>query len=99
MTNIPKESGFFTRQSTDPDVQEAPGKGRVAKMRACARSRDIMTVEGHPVCPEEASVVLAVYDALSGPEARHALMSPLRVAKVLEYARRLSAPVQARRAG
>lgn len=96
MTNIPKESGFFTRT---PDVQEAPGKGRVAKMRAVARSQDVMTVEGHPVCPEEASVVLAVYDALSGPEARHALMSPLRVSKVLEYARRLTSPVPLRKAG
>jgi hypothetical protein len=59
-------------------------------MRHIARSGAIMSVEGHPVDPSQAQTVEAVYDALSGPAARHTLMSPLDVAKVVDWARRLA---------
>jgi hypothetical protein len=81
-----RESGTFAAQS----APEAPGRNRISKLRHIARQREVMSVEGHPVDPREAQTVVAVHDALSGPEARHALMSPLRVAKVVEWASILS---------
>jgi hypothetical protein len=57
-----------------------------------------MCVEGHPVDPSQAQTVEAVYDALSGPEARHALMGPLSVGKVVDWSRRLAFGTAARRA-
>lgn len=59
-------------------------------MRAIARSGATMCVEGHPVDPSQAQTVEAVYDALSGPAARHMLMSPLDVSKVVDWSRRLA---------
>ncbi len=84
----PKESGFFARQ----DLREAPGRGRVAKLRAIARGESVLCVEGRPFAPSEAQSVMAVYDALSGPEARHTFMSPLDVGRVAEWARKLLSP-------
>lgn len=89
----PGESGFFTRR----EIPEAPGRNRISKMRHIARSGEVMCVEGHPVDPSQAQTVEAVYDALSGPAARHTLMSPLDVSKVVDWSRRLSSGAARRR--
>ncbi len=88
-------SGVFTRQ----DIPEAPGRNRISKMRHIARAPSPMCVEGHPVDPSQAQTVEAVYDALSGPAARHALMGPLDVSKVVEWSRRLASGTVVRDAG
>ena len=82
----PQQSGFFTRQ----EIPEAPGRNRVSKMRHIGRSGETMCVEGVPVEPSQAQTVTAVYDALSGPAARHMLMSPLDVSKTVEWSRLLA---------
>lgn len=88
------ESGFFVKGTGERvgDPSEAPGRGRVAKLRAIAAGKDILLVEGHPVDPIEAGMIMGVYDALSGPESRHVLMSPLSILRVIDFSRRLSRP-------
>jgi len=68
-------------------------------MRAIARADAPMCVEGHPVDPSQAQTVEAVYDALSGPAARHALMSPLSVSKVVDWSLRLASGPASRLTG
>lgn len=103
------ESGFFRkdenelheepehdRRSFDPG--EAPGKTRIEKFRAIVKDRSVMCIEGQPVDLFSASTVVAVYDALTKPENRHTLMSPISILRVIDIALRVSSRARTRAA-
>lgn len=71
------------------DCPDAPGKSRIEKFRAIVKAKAVMCIEGQPVDLYSASVVVAVYDALSTSEKRHTLMSFINIGKVVDIAMRV----------